>query len=79
MGWGPWQLLQTKKIALLPFEKKYLHGIVLTKLSFKSPKKIFLLKFFPLKCFSLKIHENRHSYAPSTVMKSKDFKKIKWF
>ena len=43
-----------KKFPLMPFEKKkkkkkILHGMALAKLSFKPPKKIFLLK-----CFSLK-------------------------
>jgi hypothetical protein len=63
----------------MPFEKKKkknLHGMALAKLSFKPPKKIFLIKFSPLKCISLKIHENSYDYALRPTIKSKDFKEI---
>ena len=53
--------------------------MALAKLLFKPPKKIFLLKFPPLKCFSLNIHENSHDYAPRLAMKSKNFREIKRF
>jgi hypothetical protein len=78
MGWGvpgkpPPPTPKKKK------KKKILHGMAIAKLSFKPPKNIFLIKFSPLKCFSLKIHENSHDYALRPAIKSKDFREIKGF
>ena len=80
--WGEGSLATpTKKIKipLMPFEKKkkIIHGMALAKLSFKPPKKIFLLKLSPLKYFSLKIHKNSHDYASRPTIKSKNFIEIK--
>jgi hypothetical protein len=78
MGWGVLgNPHPKKKIPLMPFEFFFiLHGMARAKLSFKPQKKKFLLKFPPLKCFSLKIHKNSHDYTPRLAMKSKDFKEI---